>query len=112
MEDDVGISVWLYRDALSADGGWTGIITVHGYNRVMLLQLCQPIYSKQVNLALFNTASTIPSGEHWPREVGEEIVYGGLRVRLTREDSCGDIVERKMEVIAVDHSKSSSKLTV
>ena len=37
---------------------------------------------------------------------------GGLRVRLTREDSCGDIVERKMEVIAVDHSKSSSKLTV
>ena len=36
---------------------------------------------------------------------------GGLRVRLTREDSCGDIVERKMEVIAVDHSKSS-KLTV
>ena len=22
---DVGISVWLYHDALSADGGWTGI---------------------------------------------------------------------------------------
>ena len=39
-------------------------------------------------------------------------MYGGLRVRLTREDSCGDVVERKMEVIAVDHSKSSSKLTV
>ena len=38
-------------------------------------------------------------------------MYGGLRVRLTREDSCGDIVERKMEVISVDHSKSS-KLTV
>ena len=34
-------------------------------------------------------------------------MYGGLRVRLTREDSCVDIVERKMEVIAVDHSKSS-----
>ena len=32
-------------------------------------------------------------------------------MRLTREDSCGDIIERKMEVIAVDHSKSS-KLTV
>ena len=35
------------------------------------------------------------------------MVYGGLRVRLTREDSCVDIVERKMEVIAVDHSNSS-----
>ena len=34
-------------------------------------------------------------------------MYGGLRVRLTREDSCVDIVERKMEVIAVDHSNSS-----
>ena len=50
-------------------------------------------------------------GEQLLLLVGEEMVYGGLRVRLTREDSCGDIVERKMEVIAVDHSKSS-KLTV
>ena len=40
------------------------------------------------------------------------MVYGGLKVRLVEETGCGDIVERKMEVIAVDHFKSSSKLTV
>ena len=40
------------------------------------------------------------------------MVYGRLKVKLVEENSCGDIVERKMEVIAVDHSKSSSKLTV
>ena len=40
------------------------------------------------------------------------MMYEGLKVKLVDENSCGDIIERKMEVIDVDHSKSSSKLTI
>ena len=40
------------------------------------------------------------------------MMYEGLKVKLIEENSCGDIIERKMEVIAVDHFKSSSKLTI
>ena len=39
-------------------------------------------------------------------------MYEGLKVKLVEENSCGDIIERKMEVISVDHSKSSSKLII
>ena len=61
-----------------------------------------------INL-LFVTHLQESSYCYWPREVGKEMVYGRLKVRLGEENSCGDIVERKM---SVDHSKSSSKLTV
>ena len=40
------------------------------------------------------------------------MMYEGLKVKLVEENSFGDIIERKMEVIDVDHSKSSSKLTI
>ena len=44
------------------------------------------------------------SYRYWPEEVGEVMVCGMLRVRLRLVNSDGDIIERKLEVTAVEET--------
>jgi protein tyrosine phosphatase len=48
------------------------------------------------------------SYRYWPEEVGEVMVCGMLRVRLRLVNSDGDIVERRLEVTAVEETVHQS----